>query len=290
MITYPNLYHLKYFVDAVALGSIRAAAQKNLVTHPAISRAISALENHLATQLLEHRKKSFIVTEAGFQVAEQAKILLTAAADFDSLSLKLHPAETVVLKIGISRTLSELYLNPLLQKIKNQFPSSTLQVRFGTTNEIVQAVAAGNIDLGITIGNQNLATVKQIVIKKGKFILVESALKNDGSKKLDSKSFILTEPRHETEKLRTAYTKQFGKTLPVLFEISSWEVIGQQVQKGLGIGLLPDVSINQWKTGTFRIIKTSWFDCTYEIYLHSLKTRANNQVMEYARNVLHQLN
>lgn len=286
MITYPNLYHLKYFSDAVTLGSVSGAAQKNLVTHPAISRAISALENHLGTPLLEHRKKSFKVTETGYLVAEQAKILLSAASDFETLSLKLHAEETVVLKIGISRTLSEIYLNPLLQDIKKKFPFSTVQVRFGTTNEIIEAVANGSIDLGITIGNQNLATLKQAVIKKGKFLLVEGNLKSDGNKNLDSKSFILTEPRFETEKLRTGYKKQFGNPLPTLFEISSWEVIGQQVQRGLGVGLLPDILISNWKAGSFRILKTPWFDCPYGIYLHSLKTRPNNQVMEFAREIL----
>lgn len=286
MITYPNLYHLKYFSDAVTLGSISGAAQKNLVTHPAISRAISALEIHLGTPLLEHRKKSFKVTETGYRVAKQAKTLLSAASDFETLSLKLHAKETTILKIGFSRTLTEIYLNPLLQEIKNKFPFSTVQVRFGTTNKIIEAVANGSIDLGITIGSQNLATLKQTVIKKGKFFLVESNLKSDGNKNFDSKSFILTEPRFETEKLRTGYRKQFGNALPTLFEISSWEVIGQQVKRGLGVGLLPDILISNWKTGSFRILKTPWFDCPYGIYLHSLKTRPNNQVMEYARDIL----
>lgn len=286
MITYPNLYHLKYFSDAVALGSISGAAQKNLVTHPAISRAIAALENHLGTPLLEHRKKSFKVTEAGYLVAEQAKILLSAASDFKTLSLKLHTEETVTLKIGISRTLSEVYLNPLLIEIKNKFPLSTVQVRFGTTNEITEAVASSSIDLGVTIGSQNLATIKQTVIKKGKFLLVESNFKSDGNKNLDSKSFILTEPRFETEKLKAGYKKQFGNALPTLFEISSWEVIGQQVLRGLGVGLLPDILISNWKAGSFRILKTPWFDCPYDIYLHSLKIRPNNQVMEFARDIL----
>lgn len=286
MITYPNLYHLKYFADAVALGSISAAAQKNLVTHPAISRAISALENHLGTALLEHRKKSFNVTESGYVIAEQAKALLAAASDFKNLSLKNPTEQSALLKVGISRTLCEIYLNPLLQDIKKKFPSATVQVRFGTTNEIVEAVANGSVDLGVTIGSQNLATLKQIAIKKGKFLLVESNSKITESKNLDSKQFILTEPRLETEKLRAGYVKQFGNALPVLFEISSWEVIAQQVQRGLGVGLLPDVLLSNWKTGSFRILKASWFECSYGIYLHSLKTRPNNPVMEYAQDIL----
>jgi len=145
---------------------------------------------------------------------------------------------------------------------------------------------SSSIDLGVTIGSQNLATIKQTVIKKGKFLLVESNFKSDGNKNLDSKSFILTEPRFETEKLKAGYKKQFGNALPTLFEISSWEVIGQQVLRGLGVGLLPDILISNWKAGSFRILKTPWFDCPYDIYLHSLKIRPNNQVMEFARDIL----
>ncbi|WP_347356700.1 LysR family transcriptional regulator [Bdellovibrio sp.] len=286
MITYPNLYHLKYFVDAVALGSISGAAQKNLVTHPAISRAISALEKHLGTPLLDHRKKSFKVTEAGYVVVEQAKVLLAAASEFETLSLKLPAEETVVIKIGLSRTLSTAYLNPLLQEIKRKFPLSTVQVRFGTTNEIIEAVASGSVDLGMTIGSQSLATLKQTVVKKGQFLLVESTSKSDSDKRIESKSFILTEPRFETEKLRAGYRKQFGKTLPTLFEISSWEVIAQQVQRGLGVGLLPDILVSNWKAGSFRVLKAAWFDCPYGIYLHSLKARPQSQVLEFTRDIL----
>ena len=115
MITYPNLYHLKYFVDAVALGSISGAAQKNLVTHPAISRSISALEKLLETPLLEHQKKSFKPTEAGYKLAEQAQILLSAASEFQTFNLDSGKHQRVELKIGVSRTLTEPYLNPLLQ-------------------------------------------------------------------------------------------------------------------------------------------------------------------------------
>jgi DNA-binding transcriptional LysR family regulator len=286
MITYPNLYHLKYFVDAVALGSISGSAQKNLVTHPAISRSISALEKHLGTPLLEHQKKSFKLTEAGYKVAAQAQILLSAASQFQTLSLDSDKNESVELKIGVSRTLSELYLNPLLLNLKADFPNATAKVRFGTTNEIVEAVANRSIDLGLTIGTLNLATLRQTAIKKGQFILVESGPKKYWSNQFESKPFILTEPRSETEKLKAAYKRQFSRSLPVLFEISSWEVIGQLIQKGLGIGLLPDISVKNWNKGSYRILESLDFECPYEIYIHTLKSSGNNRAVEYIKNSL----
>lgn len=286
MITYPNLYHLKYFADAVQLGSISAAAQKNLVTHPAISRAISSLENHLGFELMEHQKKAFKVTKKGYQVAEQAQILLTAAADFGILNKTTGEKAAVVLKIGISRTIADIYLGSLLQKLKAEFPSLVAQVRFGTTNDILESVASGAVDIGFTIGSQNLATLKQTVIQEGEFRLVQNA-KSSAAKVQESKSFIITEPRVETEKLRAGYSKKFASELPVLFEISSWESIGQLVQKGMGIGLLPDISVENWKKGSYQVLKQDWFECSYQIVCHSLKTQAHNKAIEFAsRNLL----
>lgn len=283
MITYPNLYHLKYFADAVMLGSISASARKNLVTHPAISRAISALEKHLGVALIEHQKKSFKVTKLGYQVAEQAQILLLAATDFSGLNQKVNKDTAIILKIGISKTLADIYLGSFLQNLKTKYPTLTAQVRFGTTSEVIEAVATNSIDLGFTIGTQNLATLKQTVVKQGKFLLVQSTALAKKRKGLASKSFLISEPRAETEHLRAGYKKQFGNDLPVLFEISSWTVIGQLVRENLGIGLLPDISIKKWKKRSYQILKPNWFDCSYEIYAHSSKMSLHNKIIEYAR-------
>lgn len=286
MITYPNLYHLKYFADAVAFGSISKAAQENLVTHPAISRAISALEAHLGAALLEHRKKSFKPTEAGYRVAEQAQILLSAASDFEASSLSSREDQTIELKIGLTKTLSDIYLSPLLTEVKAKFPHTTTKVSFGTTNQIVEAVANRSVDLGLTIGNLSLATLSQTAIRKGQFLLVEGGPKMKWRGLFEAKSFILTEPRMETEKLKAAYNRRFGRALPVLFEVSSWDVIGRLVQQGMGVGLLPDVAVKSWSKGSFRILRTTWFESSYEIYVHRIKTQPVSRVVACARDAL----
>jgi len=284
MITYPNLYYLKYFADAVELGSISGAAQKNLVTHPAISRAISTLEKHLGVQLLDHQKKAFKVTEEGYKVAEQARMLLTTAAHFNSRSLAAdHSGGTIA--IGISRTLSEFYLEKLLKEIGRKFPLAKTQVRFGTTHEITQAVADGSVDLGITIGSQNLPTLKQTILTTGNFLLVESGTGKNVRESWESKSFLLTEPRFETELLKKEYQRLFKTALPVFFEIGSWEVIGQLVRRGMGVGLLPDIATKNWKKGSYRVLRPAWFDCEYEIYLHHPKTPMRNRILRHLLDV-----
>lgn len=289
MITYPNLYHLKYFFDAATLGSISRAAEKNFVTHPAVSRAISALEVHLGVSLIEHQKKSFKLTKTGHKIAEQAQILLTSAAQFGSSDRDENAQPPLELRVGVSRTLTEAYLIPLLQELKINFPQIKVKVRLGTANEIAQATAENSIDLGLTIGGTSLATIKRTLVKKGTFILVEGGHKKAWTKNLESKYFILTEPRLETEKLKIAYKKKFGSPAKVLYEISSWDVIGRLVQNGLGIGLLPDIAIKNWPKNSFQVVKTNWFESSYEICVLTLKSQTQNQAVEYVKETLSQI-
>ena len=280
MVTYPNLHHLQYFADAVDLGGISAAAKKNLVTHPAISRAITSLEAHLGLELLEHRKKSFVVTEAGLSVAEQARTLLAAAGRFNALHLAAGSAESVTLSIGVSRTLSEEFLFPLLRSLKEKFPAARAHVRFGTANEIAEAVAKGALDMGLTIGGLSLPTLRQVAIRSGKFLLVE---RGPGAREdWEAKSFIVTEPRLETELLKREYQGRFNRALPVAFEIGSWETIGQLVRQGLGVGLLPDLAVKSWKKDSYRSLRPAWFECDYEVYLHSPRAPSPNRALRHA--------
>ncbi|MGZ3772600.1 MAG: LysR family transcriptional regulator [Pseudobdellovibrionaceae bacterium] len=282
MITYPNLYYLKYFVDAVELESISGAAQRNRVSHPAISRAISNLEKHLEVELLEHRKKSFKVTEAGYKVAKQAKSLLSSVSEFNSLSLGAADEEPVHFSLGLSKSLSFYYLGGLLNDIRSQFSQIKVHVSFGTTAEITEAVAKRKIDVGITIGTQKLPTLKQNIIKTGKFQLIEAKANRSLRETWESKSFIMTEPRFETEFLKLEYQKQFGRQLPVSFEVKSWQVISELVQEGLGVGLVPDLTIKSWNKESFRVLRPSWFDCEYEVYAHSLKRLSSPPIVQFA--------
>jgi DNA-binding transcriptional LysR family regulator len=52
--------------------------------------------------------------------------------------------------------------------------------------------------------------------------------------------FILSEELMETNLLRKAYKKKYRKELPILMEVSSWEVIAKLTEEGLGVGFFPD--------------------------------------------------
>lgn len=273
----PNLNHLKYFADSVELGSISLAAQKNSVTHPAVSRAIRAIENQLGLKLLIHKKKSFEVTPLGFQIALKAKELLAAADSFNAGNLGSEATVAGTVSLGISRTLGLAYLGPIIKKLEDQFPQVKLQVKFGTTSEIAEKLAQGTLDLGLTIGHQQMVTLKQSLLKKGDYVFVSASRKHKiSARDLPAEQFILTEPRSETEFFKKHFFRKYKTQPSVKYEVASWDMITHLVANGMGIGLVPDIAIAAQDKNKIVSVKTDWFQYPYEIYLNQSKeTQAN---------------
>ena len=112
-------------------------------------------------------------------------------------------------------------------------------------------------------------------------MLIESATSKHSKQSLSDKSFIITEPRHETELLKREYQRQFKKPLSVLCEIGSWDAIGHMVQNDLGVGLVPELALKNFPKGAFKVLKTPWLNSEYQVYAHHLKMPSPNRVLHY---------
>ena len=266
--TYPNLYHLKYFRDAVELGSISAAARKNLVSHPAISQAIKSIETNLNIQLLIHKRRVFEVTPEGLALALKTNELFLAINYLTEKSPTPDGQIEGNLILGMSRSLAHSYLSLILSRIKNEYPKVQIEVKFGTTGELIERSAQDRVDISLTIGHHPMPTLKQKLLRRGKFVLIEAIAKS----KETSRNFILTEPKYETELLKKVYFKKFRKPLESHFEVGSWDSIAQLVEEGHGCGLVPDICITSARRMFIKKISAPWFNCSYDIYLNESKS------------------
>lgn len=62
---------IKYFLEAAETGSMLQVAEKNFLTQPAVSTAISKLEEELEVTLLNRSKQGIQLTEAGKVAAKK---------------------------------------------------------------------------------------------------------------------------------------------------------------------------------------------------------------------------
>ena len=56
--------------------------------------------------------------------------------------------------------------------------------------------------------------------------------------------FLISDPLPEIKVLKEEYKKNFKKSLPVKYELKSWEMIKSMIKSGLGVGLLPDFMLS----------------------------------------------
>jgi LysR family carnitine catabolism transcriptional activator len=230
-----NLYNLKIFADMARFQSMTKASELNHVSRPAVSQAIKKLEDDLGVELLFHKRRTIELTDAGWLLFKRSEHLLSEAEEI-SLMLKQGCGPIVRdFKIGSSRTLATFNLSQVLVKMNEEYPEVSIQVYMANSAALAEKLENREIDIAFMIGDDNARHAIQTVIGKGHFVLVRPA-----SQRNDQVKFAITERRPETERLRVLFERQFGRPLPVLAEIHSWDAIWQGITSGLYGGLVPD--------------------------------------------------
>lgn len=276
MVTLSNIYYLRYFVDAVNLQSISKSAEKNMVSHPAVSKAIRVLEQENDLVLVNHKKKHFEVTESGLLFALQAQELLTA---YQKLGRAQQSKEILSLersfRIGLSNTISDIYLPRILKTIKASFPKVKFNIYLGTTDELGQKVLQEDLDLCITIGKPSSMGLDFTSVKTGQFVLIQ----NSNSKHTDQwiNSIITTELRPEVLHLHKSIQKKYKNQASAKIQIESWRAIAELVSANLGIGLVPDLILE--KNLKVEQLKQNFYKFNYSIYISNKPQRKNDSIV-----------
>ncbi len=228
-----NLTYLKYFCDAVKIGSISAAAKLNYVSQSAVSQGINKLEERLKCTLISHQPNRFKVTEDGKQLFARAKEIFKAIQSTEDFLTE----DCGRITFGCTHSFALSCLPQYLKLANKHLPNLRINFRLGHYFNIKDWIKKGTIDFGILIDNDDLSSFEQYPLHQGTYRLYASKEAKDPA----MLPFLLdSEERIETNLLKSAYREQHGKELPVLMEVSSWSIIAKLVEEGLGIGLCPD--------------------------------------------------
>ncbi len=228
-----NLIYLKYFFDSVRFESISDAAKVNFVSQSAVSQAIAKLEESLGFELISHRPNRFKMTEKGEQLFVSAREILQSIQQAEDLLLK---DDSGTITIGCTHSFSLTLLPIFLKESKRLYPSLKIRFRLGHFFAIREWLKKRTIDFAILINNEDLSQFDLEEIYEGEFRLYKAndCVEEDLSFLLDS------DERRETVLLKNWYRSRYGCELPVHMEISSWGVIANLTEHGLGIGFFPD--------------------------------------------------
>lgn len=143
----PTLAQLRAFAAVAEHLHFRDAAAAIGMSQPALSGAVSALEEALGVQLLERTTRKVLLSPAGERIAVRARGVLDALGGLLEEAEAVRAPFTGVLRLGVIPTVAPYLLPTVLGLFHRRYPRMDLQVHEEQTASLLEGLAAGRLDL-----------------------------------------------------------------------------------------------------------------------------------------------
>lgn len=127
---------LRAFLAVADTGSVRAAAEQLVVTQPAVSAALRALQDQVGVPLVMREGRGLRLTEAGTVYARYVRQVVGLLSEGAVAAAgRLHP-ERGRLRLAAVTTAAEHVLPPFLASFRDRFPEVALDLEVGNRRRV----------------------------------------------------------------------------------------------------------------------------------------------------------
>lgn len=270
-----SLKQLRYFAAVARYAHFGKAAESCNVTQPALSMQVRELEALLGLTLLERRQQGVQLTDAGREIFERARDILTAVRDLDDFAHHHQQVLTGRLRLGVIPSIAPYVLPPLLPLLRDRYRDLDLRIRETMTETLVEELVDGQLDvllLALPIEHPEVVTE---ALFEDRFLLAapagwrgESAAPETSrrgkraetemrasSELLEEGHLLLLEEGHCLRDQALAFCQLRQIDTLDTFGASSLSTIVQMVSNGMGLTLLPEISLGvEAKHGDIEVV------------------------------------
>lgn len=145
-----NNLSLYYIFNHVAeTGNISHAAKQLYISQPAVSKAISTLEENLGVTLFIRSSRGVKLTDEGMVLYEHTKNSFELLTRGEENIKKIHDMGIGHLRIGASTTLCKYLLLPYLDGFVKENPHIKITIDNKSTNHTLKQLENGTLDIGL---------------------------------------------------------------------------------------------------------------------------------------------
>ncbi|WP_028581071.1 LysR family transcriptional regulator [Desulfogranum japonicum] len=144
-----DLHGLKAFLMVAEEGSFSVAAERLLVTQPAISKRIANLETDLGSKLFNRLGNTVLLTEAGKVLLPHAHKILLEITEAKKMVANLGTTIQGELTIATSHHIGLHRLPQSLQKYCCTYPEVQLHVKFTDSEQGIKMVQDGTCEVAV---------------------------------------------------------------------------------------------------------------------------------------------
>ncbi|GHH40400.1 hydrogen peroxide-inducible genes activator [Streptomyces candidus] len=262
----PTLAQLRAFVAVAESLHFRDAAAAIGMSQPALSGAVSALEETLGVQLVERTTRKVLLSAAGERLAVRARVVLEAVGELLEEAEAVRAPFTGVLRLGVIPTVAPYLLPTVLRLVRGAYPELDLQVYEEQTSSLVDGLAAGRLDLLLLAVPLGVQGVVELPLFDEDFVLVMpddhwlAGREDIPREALRDLHLLLLDEGHCLRDQALDVCREAGREDggPVTTTAAGLSTLVQLVAGGLGVTLLPRTAV-QVEAGRNPALVTGYF-------------------------------
>ena len=267
-----NLQQLQYFKVISQTKNFTTASNILSITQPALSKAISKLEEELDVQLFEREGRNIKITKYGEVFLKYAE---SALNDIEKGIEKIHDMKTNndnIISIASTYCIGATFIPFLI----SNFINSHIQTRFNfnnqSTEEIFKDLKYERVDLGFFDSIEKIdkySEIETILVKKEEYVLIVPKIHHLANreevelKELKDEYFIAYNDRNNEKKI--SYSELIGYTPKIAVEPTEATMLASLVAAGAGIAII--LNTPMINTNKLSIIKIKDYIGRKNIYM-----------------------
>lgn len=244
-----NLRDLKYLVALADLRHFGKAADACFVSQPTLSTQIRKLEEELGVVLVERAPRKVMLTAAGQDVVQRARRIVADVDEMKEAARRSRDPESGTLRLGVFPTLGPYLLPHVVPQLRERFPQLELLLTEEKSDVLLQRLREGRLDaalLALPLHDDQLHTE---FLFEEPFLLAAPAghplakQKRLAMDALGEETLLLLEDGHCLRDQALDVCRLAGAQEKSGFRATSLETLRQMVAAGVGVTLLPALSV-----------------------------------------------
>lgn len=237
-----NLYYI--FYEVANSKNISKAAKNLYISQPAISKAISKLENGLECTLFTRNSRGVLLTAEGELLYEKIKAAFEAIEDGEEKIRQSSELGIGHISIGVSTTMCKYILLPYLKDFVSLNPHIKVSISCQSSIETIEALEQGKIDIGLVgfPAGKNSLTYKPLLTVHDTFVTTQKYLDNFNIREkltfqnlIQSATFMMLNKENMSRKYVNSFLSSEGIELQNLIEISNMDLLIDFAKIDIGI-------------------------------------------------------
>ena len=264
-----TLTELKYIVAVAREKHFGRAAEACHVSQPTLSLAIKKLEEELDVKLFERSASEVAVTALGEEIVRQAQGVLEQAAEIKEIAKRGKDPLAGPIRLGVIYTIGPYLLPDLVREVIRAVPQMPLMLHENLTVKLLEMLRNGEIDCAILAEPFPDAGLAVAPLYDEPFMAAVpashplAARATVTAEELKSETMLLLGAGHCFRDHVLEVCPEFARFanhtdgIRKTFEGSSLETIKHMVAAGMGMTLVPRLSVPDLKPVTRRVTSRS---------------------------------